>query len=71
VADLEHFYNCGFTRCGSYIYKRNSKDSCCEIFQYRVDMPRFKMSDSQKKVIRRLHKYLNYGDIHYKEEESK
>jgi len=34
-------------------------------------MPRFKMSDSQKKVIRRLHKYLNYGDIHYKEEESK
>lgn len=28
------------------------------------------MSDSQKKVIRKFHKYLNYGDIHYKAEES-
>jgi hypothetical protein len=44
--DLEHFFNCGFTRCGSYIYMRNSKKSCCEVWQYRVDANEFVMSNS-------------------------
>ena len=64
VHDLEHCLNCGFTRCGTYIYQRSSKNSCCEVWQYRVDINEFQYSDSQKKVIRKFHKYLNYGDIH-------
>ena len=62
--DLEWCLNRGFTRCGTYIYQRNSKISCCEVWQYRVDIGEFKISSSQKKVIRRFHNYLNYGDIH-------
>ena len=71
VHDLEHCLNSGFTRCGTYIYQRSSKNSCCEVWQYRVDVNDFQYSDSQKKVIRKFHKYLNYGDIHANPEEKK
>ena len=42
--DLEHFLDSGFTRCGTYIYQRNSRMSCCEIYQYRVLVGQFKIS---------------------------
>jgi arginyl-tRNA--protein-N-Asp/Glu arginylyltransferase len=72
VEDLEHCLNMGFTRCGTYIYKRTSHMSCCEVWQYRVDVNDFKISPQQKKTIRRFHNYLNYGDIHGpKSDESK
>ena len=44
VEDLEHCLNMGFTRCGTYIYKRTSHKSCCEVWQYRVDINDFKIS---------------------------
>jgi len=44
VEDLEHSLNMGFTRCGTYIYKRTSHMSCCEVWQYRVDVNDFKIS---------------------------
>jgi len=44
VKDLEHCLNMGFTRCGTYIYKRTSHKSCCEVWQYRVDINDFKIS---------------------------
>ena len=44
--DLEHFLDSGFTRCGTYIYQRNSRMSCCEIYQYRVLVDKFKMTQS-------------------------
>jgi len=64
VDDLEECLDKGFTRCGTYVYNRTSRTSCCEVWQYRVDINEFKISQSQKKVIKRLHNYLNYGDIH-------
>ena len=48
VDDLERCLNAGFTRCGTYVYMRSSHKSCCEIFQYRVNINQFKMSKSQK-----------------------
>jgi len=66
--DLERCLNQGFTRCGTYVYLRSSHKSCCEIYQYRVNIDDFKMSHSHKKVVRRFHKYLNYGSIHGEEE---
>ena len=30
--DLETFLDRGFTRCGTYIYQRNCRMSCCEIY---------------------------------------
>jgi hypothetical protein len=46
VHDLERCLDSGFTRCGTYIYQRSSKDSCCEVWQYRVDINQFQYSDS-------------------------
>lgn len=71
VDDLEACLENGFTRCGTYIYQRNSKNSCCEVWQYRVNIDEFKISQSQKKVIKKFHKYLNYGSIHGDQEEQK
>lgn len=44
--DLETCLNSNFTRCGTYIYQRNSATSCCEVYQYRVDINEFKISQS-------------------------
>ena len=38
VDDLEGCLNSGFTRCGTYFYRRASYKSCCEVWQYRVDI---------------------------------
>lgn len=62
--DLQWFLDRNFTRCGSYIYQRTSKTSCCEVWQYRVDIDEFAMSTQQQKVIRKFHNYLNYDDVH-------
>lgn len=69
--DLQYCLDQGFTRCGTYIYQRNSKKSCCEVWQYRVDIDEFKISNSQKKVIKRFHNYLNYGNLNGPEIEEK
>ena len=64
VEDLEHCLNMGFTRCGTYIYQRTSRPSCCEVWQYRVNIDDFIYSDSHKKVIRKFHHFLNHDSIH-------
>jgi hypothetical protein len=64
VCDLEKMQNSGFVRCGTYFYQQNMSKSCCENWQYLVNINEFKMSASQKKVMRRFHRYLNHGDIH-------
>jgi arginine-tRNA-protein transferase len=59
--DYEALLNAGFTRCGSYFYIRKITTSCCEAYQYRVDLDTFIPSRSQKKALARFHKYLNTG----------
>ena len=69
VDDYENMINAGFTRCGTYCYIRNMTMSCCEPYSYRVDIDNYILSDSQKKVMKRFHNYLNYGSIHKPNEE--
>ncbi len=42
--DYEKLLSRGFTRCGTYIYSRMPRKSCCETYQYRVDMNEFKIT---------------------------
>ena len=51
----------GYTRCGTYIYCRNVIKSCCESYQYKVEVDKFTLSNSQKKVLKRFHRYLETG----------
>jgi arginyl-tRNA--protein-N-Asp/Glu arginylyltransferase len=46
VDDYEKMIDAGFSRCGTYVYSRNPKTSCCEAYQYRVEAEKFKPSDS-------------------------
>jgi len=48
IDDYEILLENGFTRCGSYVYARNQMKSCCEVYQYKVRLPDFKMSKSQR-----------------------
>ena len=59
--DWERLLNLGFTRSGNYFYQRDPIPSCCEVYQYRVDVTKFVPSAQQKKVMRRFYKYLHYG----------
>jgi arginine-tRNA-protein transferase len=61
IDDWERLLNLGFTRSGNYFYFRDTHKSCCDIYQYRVDISKFKMSSSQKKVMRRFYRYLLEG----------
>ena len=61
IDDYDNVMNAGYTRCGSYFYKKANHRCCCEIFQYRVDVNQFKINSQQKKAVRRFHRYLNYG----------
>ena len=61
IDDWETLLNLGFTRSGNYFYFRDTHRSCCEVYQYRVDINKFKPSQSQKKVMKRFYKYLLDG----------
>ncbi len=51
----------GWWRSGNYIYKSDLEKSCCQSFVIRLDVTEFKISDSQKKVLKVFNKYLLYG----------
>jgi hypothetical protein len=36
--DYEKLLESGYTRCGTYIYIRNVQKSCCESYQYKVEV---------------------------------
>lgn len=62
IDDWEALLNLGFTRSGNYFYYRDTHRSCCDIYQYRVDITKFVPSSSQKKVLKRFYKYLLEGE---------
>ena len=49
-------------RSGKYVYKPTMHQTCCPQYAIKCEALKFKMSKSQKKVIKQVHKYLNTGD---------
>ena len=39
--DFEKLLNLGFTRSGNYFYQKDIVKSCCDVFQYRVDIEQY------------------------------
>jgi len=39
--DFGRLLELGFTRSGNYFYQRDVARSCCDVFQYRVDIEKF------------------------------
>ena len=57
---LYNTYNL-YDRSGKYCYKPTMNMTCCPQYTIKCDTLKFKLSKSQKKVIKRVNKYLITG----------
>jgi arginine-tRNA-protein transferase len=46
TADYELMMNYGWRRCGTYVYKYDLEQSCCQPYTIRLDVGEFKISKS-------------------------
>ena len=58
---LQDLTDRGWRRSGKYCYKPDNNKMCCPLFIVKCDAPNFKLSKSQKKVLKKLHAYLLTG----------
>ncbi|EMR11529.1 hypothetical protein PNEG_00540 [Pneumocystis murina B123] len=54
----EMLLNRGWRRSGHYIYKPNSKRSCCKLYTIRLDAQKFKPNKNQRRAVKRLYEYI-------------
>ncbi|XP_065305433.1 arginyl-tRNA--protein transferase 1 isoform X3 [Dermacentor albipictus] len=53
--------NRGWRRSGEYCYKPVMKKTCCRQYPIKLDVAEFKLTKSQKKLLKRIHKFLATG----------
>ena len=68
VQDYEIMMDRFWRRCGTYAYKYDLEQSCCQPYPIRLDVTEFQISKSQKKVLKKFYNFLENGR---KTEESK
>ena len=56
---LEEMVSKGWTRCGNLIYFNIYEKTCCKLYQPRLNINNFKISNEQKKIMKRFRKYLS------------
>ncbi|KAL5010842.1 hypothetical protein ScPMuIL_013147 [Solemya velum] len=61
VQDYQDLIDRGWRRSGMYCYKPTMKVTCCPQYPIRCDVGNFKLSHSQKKVIKKVNRYLIKG----------
>jgi len=62
VEDYDDLLNRGWRRSGCYCYKPTMNKTCCPQYEIRCDVANFKLSKSQKKVIRKMKSFLLTGE---------
>ncbi|KAK2190729.1 hypothetical protein NP493_71g00004 [Ridgeia piscesae] len=60
--DYQDLIDRGWRRSGKYVYKPTMSQTCCPQYAIRCQVADFKLTRSQKKVIKRVNKYLNTGE---------
>ena len=60
--DFEQLLDLGFARTGNYFYQRDTARTCCDVFQYRVDIQKYTPCPKKKKVMRKFYRYLMQGE---------
>nr|XP_050027669.1 arginyl-tRNA--protein transferase 1-like isoform X3 [Dermacentor andersoni] len=53
--------NRGWRRSGEYCYKPVMKKTCCRQYPIKLDVAEFTLTKSQKKLLKRIHKFLATG----------
>jgi len=51
-----------YCRSGKYVYKPTMNRTCCPQYPIRCDVASLRLTKSQKKVIKRVNRYLSYGE---------
>ncbi|KAI8910257.1 arginine-tRNA-protein transferase [Gorgonomyces haynaldii] len=57
--DYQRLIDRGWRRSGKYLYKPNLGSSCCQAYTIRMDTTQFALSKGQKKVLKKMSKYLH------------
>jgi len=60
--DYEDLMNRGWRRSGKYVYKPLMNVTCCPAYTIRCDATAIKLSKSQKKVLKKINKFLLNGE---------
>ena len=55
----ENMVSKGWTRCGDLLYKSTYSKTCCKLYQPRVNINNFVISNEQKKIMKRFRKFLS------------
>ena len=56
---FEEMVTKGWTRCGNEVYMISYEKTCCKLYQPRLNINNFKISNEQKKIMKRFKKYLS------------
>ncbi|XP_015586969.1 arginyl-tRNA--protein transferase 1 [Cephus cinctus] len=59
VQNYQDLIDRGWRRSGSYLYKPVMDQICCPMYTIRCDAPNFNISKSQKKILKRMAKFLH------------
>ncbi|KAK2584280.1 hypothetical protein KPH14_006682 [Odynerus spinipes] len=58
VQDYQNLIDRGWRRSGSYCYKPTMDQTCCPMYTIKCEAMNFKISKSQKKILKRMTKFL-------------
>ena len=65
----EKLLNRGWRRSGKYLYKPTNDVTCCPMYTINCHALEFKLSKSQKKVLKRFNVFLKNGALNTSEEQ--
>ena len=54
-------------RSGTILYRPNNRETCCPAYTIRCDALNFRISKSQRKVLKNLNNFLKTGEVHKNE----
>ncbi|KAG8238973.1 hypothetical protein J437_LFUL013955 [Ladona fulva] len=61
--DYQHLIDRGWRRSGRYMYKPINEKTCCPMYTIRCDVEKFRISKSQKKVLKIINDFLSKGKL--------
>jgi arginine-tRNA-protein transferase len=59
VDDYQLLMDRGWRKCGTYYYKALMDKTCCPLYTIRCDANNFQLSQSQRRVIQNMNRYIN------------
>ncbi|XP_015924898.1 arginyl-tRNA--protein transferase 1 isoform X3 [Parasteatoda tepidariorum] len=62
TTDYQNLIDRGWRRSGKYCYKPTMNITCCPLYTIRCETKKFTLTKSQKKVLKKVHRFLAYGD---------